>query len=371
MQSYRGRNTMERWAINPQKFDTGPGSSSVCGRGAAPAIGPAVQRRLQVPDRWPPTLIVVIDTEEEFDWSGPFNPASTAAANIACQPLAQSILGAHGVVPTYAIDYPVAVTPAAVAVLHDFQQAGHCEIGAHLHPWVTPPAEGPVDAYHSYPGNLPPRLERQKLHALTEAITAAFGKRPTIYKAGRYGVGPATEAILRDLGYQVDASVVPHTDFSADGGPDFTAGPDEPFGTPADLLHLPLSVHFVGSLAQHGRRLFPPLNSPLGRRLRLPGLAARTGLLERLRLSPEGHTLSDLIRQTRAALAQGTRLFMLTYHSSSLLPGATPYVRTEADRERFLATLDGYCHFFLGPAGGQGKTVTAVAAALENSADRP
>lgn len=333
-------------------------------------MGFAVQRRLEVPLRWPPTLIVVVDTEEEFDWSGPFNPASTGVANIACQPLAQSILDAHGVVPTYAIDYPVAVTPEAVAVLRDFLQGGRCEIGAHLHPWVTPPAEGPIDAYHSYPGNLPPGLERQKLQALTEAIIAAFGTRPTVYKAGRYGVGAATEGILWDLGYQVDASVVPHTDFSADGGPDFTVGPDEPFGTAADLVHLPLSVHFVGTLAKHGRRLFPHLNSPLGRRLHLPGFAARLGLLERLRLSPEGHTLSDLIRQTRAALARGTRLFMLTYHSSSLLPGATSYVRTEAERERFLAALDDYCRFFLGPAGGQGRTVTGVAAALENSVDR-
>ncbi len=63
---------------------------------------------------------------------------------------------------------------------------------------------------------------------------------------------------------------------------------------------------------------------------------------------------------------------MLTYHSSSLLPGATAYVRTEAERSSFLSTLDGYLRFFLGEIGGRTDTVTRVAAALmaENNASR-
>lgn len=329
--------------------------------------GLAVQRRLAVPPGWPPTLMVVVDTEEEFDWAAPFAATSTAVSNIACQPLAQRIFEAHGVVPTYVVDYPVAATPAAVAVLRGFAAAGRCDIGAHLHPWVTPPAQGPVDAHHSYPGNLPPALERDKLAALTQAIEAAFGRRPVVYKAGRYGVGPATAGILRGLGYRVDVSVVPHTDFSADGGPDFTALPEGPFILAPGLTELPLSVQFTGALAGAGRRLFPLLTGRTARRLRLPGIAARLRLLERLRLTPEGHGLADMQRQTRAALARGTRLFMLTYHSASLLPGATGYVRDNAGRDRFLATLDAYCRDFLGPLGGRADTVAAVAAALEGA----
>ena len=322
---------------------------------------------LTVPAHWPPTLVVVVDTEEEFDWTAPFDPAGTAVTNIACQPLAQRIFDAHGVVPTYVVDYPVAAAPEAVALLGGLAAAGRCEIGAHLHPWVTPPLGGPVDARHSYPGNLPPALERAKLAALTRVIEAGFGRRPVVYKAGRYGIGPATAGILGELGYRVDVSVVPHTDFSADGGPDFTARPEGPVRLGPGLVGLPLSVHFTGALAGAGRLLYPWLTRAPARRLRLPGLAARLGLLERLRLTPEGHRLEDLRRQTRAALARGTRLFMLTYHSSALLPGATGYVRDLAGRDRFLATLDAYCGDFLGPFGGRASTVAAVAAALEGA----
>ena len=98
----------------------------------------------------------------------------------------------------------------------------------------------------------------------------------------------------------------------------------------------------------------------------MPAIAARGGLLERLRLSPEGHTLADMIRQTRAALAAGERLFMLTYHSSSLLPGAAPYVRSAGDRDRFLAALDGYIAFFLNECGGRAMAVSAAAARLRS-----
>jgi len=330
--------------------------------------GLAVQRMLTVPADWPPTLVVVVDTEEEFDWNAPFNPASTAVTNIASQYPAQHIFDVHGVVPTYVVDYPVATTPAAVAVLRGFAEAGRCEIGAHLHPWVTPPAEGPVDARHSYPGNLPPDLERRKLEALTQAIVAGFAVQPAVYKAGRYGVGPATAGILRDLGYGIDASVVPHTDFSADGGPDFTGLADQPFVIAPGLVELPLSVHFAGALHGIGRQLYPRLAGRLGARLHLPGVAARLGLLERLRLTPEGHRFKDMLRQTRAALAGGTRLFMLTYHSTTLLPGATGYVRDMTERDHFLARLDGYCHTFLGRFGGRASTLTAVAAALGGGA---
>src|SRR3546814_20419106 len=64
-------------------------------------------------------------------------------------------------------------TPAAVEVLKSFCDRGECRIGAHLHPWVNPPHREVVNAVNSYPGNLPPELERAKLTALTQEIGRA------------------------------------------------------------------------------------------------------------------------------------------------------------------------------------------------------
>ncbi len=311
-------------------------------------------------------LVVVVDTEEEFDWSAPFDPASTSVANIAEQGRAQAVFDAHGVVPTYVVDYPVATNPEALAVLRGFAAEQRCEIGAHLQPWVNPPDDGvrPVTSAMSFPGNLRPAMEAEKLTVLTRAIEQGFGARPLVYKAGRYGIGPATPALLASLGYRVDVSVVPHTDFLTEGGPDFRGLPACPVVVAPGVVELPLSVHFVGAMARLGPTLYPRLLSRPASRLRLAGIAARLGLLERLRLSPEGHSLADLVRQTRAALAAGTRVFMLTYHSTALLPGATPYVRSEAARDAFIAVLDRYLRFFLGSAGGRSSTALRLAEEL-------
>src|SRR6266851_1739891 len=84
-----------------------------------------------------PILTAVIDTEEEFDWSGPFDRNATRVNNIAEQPLAQSIFDSHGMVPTYVVDYPVAATPSSRDILRRIAEDRRCEIGAHLHPWVS------------------------------------------------------------------------------------------------------------------------------------------------------------------------------------------------------------------------------------------
>jgi hypothetical protein len=178
-----------------------------------------------------PLLMVVIDTEEEFDWSRPHSRAATGVSHIAHQHRGQRIFDRFALRPTYVVDYPVASQATAYPLLRDWLGDGRCQIGTHLHPWVNPPFDETVSAYNSYPGNLPAALEQEKLARLTEVIEANFGARPTVYRAGRYGVGPATAGILARLGYQIDMSVMPRTDFRADGGPDFTASAKRPTGS--------------------------------------------------------------------------------------------------------------------------------------------
>ncbi|WP_207478026.1 polysaccharide deacetylase family protein [Arenibaculum pallidiluteum] len=309
-----------------------------------------------------PVLAVIVDTEEEFDWSKPFSRSAVGVASIPAQASMQAVFRRHGIAPTYAIDWPVAATPVSIAFMRRLLDRGECEIGAHLHPWVNPPHEETLSAPNSYAGNLPRELERRKIDALTRLIERNFGRHPRLYKAGRYGIGPQTPGILAELGYEIDASVVPHTSFRGDGGPDFRAGPDRPFwfGPGDRLLELPVSTGFAGRLSARGPALFPWLEGRIGRTLRLPGIAARTGLLERIPLTPEGCGLEDLKRVARAMLADGHRVLTLCYHSPSLVPGHTPYVRDEAQLRAFLATCDAFFDFFASEAGGRFATAAEI-----------
>ena len=316
--------------------------------------------------------MVIVDTEEEFDWSAPLSRANRSVNSVAAQSAAHEIFAKYGVVPTYVVDYPVAVTESSIRVLTDLLKAGVCEIGAHLHPWVNPPDVEDVNAFNSYPGNLPADLEREKLEILSAAIENNIGFRPRVYKAGRYGLGINTAAILKETGYDVDLSVVPYTSFAADGGPDYRTFGASPywFGAKRKLLEIPLTCGFAGVLATSGPRAFPALSSDLGMKLRLPGIAARLRLLERIRLTPEGIDHAAHRRLINSMLAEGHRVFAMTYHSPSLQPGNTPYVRDKADLKAFLGTLRRTLDYFLNEIGGKATTPGALFRLLRPGAEK-
>jgi hypothetical protein len=310
-----------------------------------------------------PVLMVLIDTEEEFDWSRPFSRDATATATIKAQHRAHEVFARYHIKPIYVIDYPVATRADGYGPLLELYQDGLCEIGAHLHPWVNPPFEEEVCVRNSYPGNLAPLLERAKLARLSEAIEARFGSRPVVYKAGRYGVGNATTATLEALGFEIDTSVLPATDLSRQLGPDFSACPSTPYWFGSGLLEIPMTVGFTGALAASGAALYPRIASPAGLTCHLPGVLARLGLLERITLTPEGITHAEHRRLTRALLVRGQRVFSFTYHSPSLAPGHTPYVRSQADLAGFLDKFERYFDFFMGEVGGRPATATEIRAA--------
>lgn len=157
-------------------------------------------------------LVVVIDTEEAFDWSRGRSRSNTAVQALRWIGRIQDIFDEYHITPVYVIDYPVASQADGYQPLQEIHSGGRCLIGAHLHPWVNPPYEEPVNAYNSFPGNLPRHLEAAKLQILGDCIGEQFGSCPVIYKAGRYGCGPHTADILEEQGYEVDLSVTPCLD---------------------------------------------------------------------------------------------------------------------------------------------------------------
>src|SRR5579883_1589995 len=113
-------------------------------------------------------------------------------------------------------------------------------------------------------------------------MPATFRRRPRIYKAGRYGFGPATPRILAELGYEVDLSILPLTDLRTSSGPDYRANDAKPFwfGECPHLLEVPMSVGYLGALSSCGPKLYGFLNSDWGKRIHLPGIFARLHLLD-------------------------------------------------------------------------------------------
>lgn len=314
----------------------------------------------------PPLLVTTVDAEEDFDWSQPFSRNATSVISMRSQHLAHRVFGRFGLVPTYMVDFPVAAKPEGRAPLLELLKDGLCDIGAQLHPWVTPPLVERVSPRNSFQCNLPHELEQAKMHVLTAEIENAFGVRPRAFRAGRYGAGPDTAQFLRELGYQVDSSVLPCWNFRRSGGPDFRGTSAWPYWVDAErsLLELPISAALVGRATAAPRGLTSAAFGPLSETLGLPSALARLRLLERIKLTPEGITIEEAKRLVRHMFGQGHRIFVLTYHTPSLEIGNTPYVNTPAELTRFLDWIEQFLEFFMGDLQGRAARWSEVYAML-------
>jgi hypothetical protein len=323
---------------------------------------------LALPEDAPPLLTVVVDTEEEFDWNAPFSRSSTSVESLAELGRFQEVCEEHKVSPTYVCDWPVITSELGRSTIGSYLERGKCQLGAHLHPWVNPPHDEELSSHNSYPGNLAPDLEREKLEQLTSAITERFGLEPRVYRAGRYGLGPRTAEALEALGYVVDVSPLAGFDLSADGGPDWSSLSAAPyrFGPTKALIGFPATGGFSGWL-NAGAKLHSALHKPLPSALRLQGILSRIGAFERIMLSPEGYTLSHMKSLTRALIARGVQVFQLSLHSPSMLPGCTDYARDPQERDALLARCADYLRWFREDVKGEMSALTELPQLLSST----
>ena len=310
------------------------------------------------PSKALPRLLVTIDTEEEGLWGGEYRADGNTVDNLRGIPRFQNLCDRLGIRPTYLIDTPVVDDDYGVGVLKEIARDSRGEIGAHLHPWCTPPLELMNDSAKSFMCNLPEAVQREKLQRLTDSIELRFGHRPTSFRAGRYGLDITGARILEELGYRVDSSVINFSDFSDQSGPDFRQTSTVPYWVGGDdlrvpcdhgrLLEVPVAVGFNRVNFERADRIHNLLKSRWLRRLRLVGIADRTGLLRRIKFSPEQADAAQMNRLADMYVARAAPCIVLMLHSSSLEVGHSPYVPDARRLEQFYANLEAtfeYCPF--------------------------
>jgi hypothetical protein len=322
---------------------------------------------IRFPKGFGPRVLVFVDTEEDFDWSQPMRRENIHVDSMRELHTVHQIMRDRAVAPHYLVDYPIATNPEAVRILQGFIAGGGARVGSQLHSWVNPPYQEVLNLGNTYPGNLSVSMERAKLHALTKVVEDSFALKPIVYRAGRYGVGRNTASVLEELGYRADVSVRALYDYAASGGPSFKHIDFRPyrFGTQKNLLEVPLSNVFVGALAPFGRQLFAFDVAPRGLRSVCNSLLSRSGLLQRIALTPEGIPIKAALRAARQLQQQGADLYCISFHSPSVVPGNTPYVRNASDLAQFNSWMATMLDFLITDIGAVPATIEDVLAAAK------
>ena len=292
-------------------------------------------------------LVITIDTEEDnwATYSATDNPVSNIEKLI---PL-QQMFDRYQVKPTYLISYPVATDPQAVEILKSFLSAGKCEIGMHCHPWNTPPFEEEINDINSMLCNLPAELVHKKLITLHQTICENFEIVPVSFRSGRWGFSSAVASSLVSLGYKVDTSVSPFIDWCEYHGPDYSGFPLHPYRFHPDdiavsshngsLLEVPATVGFFQKNFHRCQQITKACENLLGKILRVKGILDRMGLVNKHWLSPELSDAISMVKLARRMELNGYPCINMSFHSNSLLPGCSPFVRTAKEEEIFLKRL--------------------------------
>jgi hypothetical protein len=314
---------------------------------------------------------ISVDTEED-NWEPATRGITTA--NIREIPRLQRLFERVGARPTFFVTYQVASDPSAAAIFREVAASKSVEVGAHLHPWNTPPLEGREER-HSMLCQYPPDSQGRKIVRLKETLHDNVGVDATAFRAGRFGLGNDTLGVLEQAGFRVDSSVTPLLSWRDYGGPSFLHAPLRVYRPSATdpcapvptgkLVEVPLTIGFTRFRQSYWKTLAKSLYGPLAQTLRLPGVMNHALDLRRVILSPETDTASDMLAVSRRIIEEGGRHLHMFFHSNSLVPGLTPFVRTTGELEGLYASIERYVEGLSAFARVEPRTVSEEAAVFE------
>ena len=315
-------------------------------------------------------FFITIDTEED-EW-GDYRSYDYSVRNVIELLRVQEIFNRYGAVPTYLVTYPVVKNNQSRGILLDLLSKNRCEIGTHCHPWNTPPFKEEINEQHSMLCNLPYLLVLNKIEILHQEIKESLGVIPRCFRAGRWGFSPNVAKAIQSMGYQVDTSVTPFVDWDVYMGPDYRKAPRHIYRFNPDallsikqdggLLEVPTTIGFLQRNFDFCHRLTEWMSGDMARHLHLRGILDRARFLNFRWLSPELSNGSDMVALAKTCLRRGCSHLNMSFHSTTLLPGKTPFVRTQEDLNSFLRDIEQVIKF----AAANGLVFSALSDILED-----
>lgn len=292
-------------------------------------------------------FLLSVDTEEEWDWSGPFPEGEFSVENLHMLPDLQQFCTERGIRPCYFMDYAAAKGLSPSSPFVERLRNNECELGAHLHPWANPPYfEKPTEA-NSHVVNLPLKQVEEKLDALMTLFAERFEYQPKAFRTGRWGISPEIMHLLWSRGFEVDSSVYPFYEneyFSCQGSPTLPYWPDESdvhkSGGQHNILELPVTVGFNRTPFATANRVHQSLEGPVLKNLKANAVLWHSQLLRKIYMSPEVSDAQDMIALADSAIKENGPLIHMYFHSSNLIKNGTGFFETEEPFKAICSRID-------------------------------
>jgi hypothetical protein len=281
-------------------------------------------------------FILTVDTEEEWDWDGPFPEKDFSVKNLVQIPAFQSFCDERGIRPCYFVDYAAAKGAIENKVFENAIKQNTCELGAHLHPWANPPYFDKPNEANSHVVNLPIEQVEAKLDELVSVFVTEFDYQPTSFRTGRWGISEAIMQLLWSRGFTVDSSVYPYYSnefFSCQGSPIGAYWPDAnnvlKAGEQRNIMEIQASVgfnrkHFSVANAVHQAAESAPLKY-----VKTVSMLWHSNMLRKIYMSPEVMEAQDMVALARKMHENGSPYINMFFHSSNLIANGTGFFNVE------------------------------------------
>ena len=294
--------------------------------------------------------MVTIDTEVDrsVDWSIS-DPVEFSSVLSGISARLTPLFERHGVRPTYMLSAEVIEHSASVDILKSLPNA---ELATHLH-GETVNSKTPVESragqfMQEIQCSLSKDIEFNKLKLITDLFTSKFGYPPRSFRAGRFGIGRNTLALLSELGYEFDTSVTPGIDWNLrEGRSDHSKAPTTPYfgdrnefnrAGSLSILELPVTIRPAHRKLSKIADLFKVLDRRPFRKILHP-LRIRRWMRPHWSSSEE---MIDLVRRglDESAGTDDTVVLNMMFHSMEIMAGKSPYTQTESEVNQYLDDID-------------------------------
>lgn len=278
-------------------------------------------------------FIITVDTEGDNLWRWKKGTTITTE-NAKFIPRFQELCEKFGFKPVYLTNYEMAQDDVLVHYIKTKAQQGLCEIGMHIHAWNSPPEYQLVDSFggNPYITEYPDEVAEEKIKYLTCFLESKFEMKIISARSGRWATNDAYFDALKRSGYVVDCSLTPGIDWSTCPGSTIKNGNDyrnirrRAFMHPSGIIEVPMTSkrvrHWADGTLRH-----------------------KTACIvkgEELWLRPIKKSLHNLIFLSKNVAEEKNGYLEFMLHSSELMPGGSPYFKSEDDIDVLYNILEQY-----------------------------
>ncbi len=276
-------------------------------------------------------FIITVDTEGDNLWKWKYvNKVSTCNAYYIH--FFQELCEGYGLKPVYLTDYEMAQSDELRRYIRKKAYDGKCEIGMHLHAWNSPPMYELPIRYGGCPyiTEYPEEVIFEKHIFLKQYIEEHLGIQVVSYRSGRWATNDVLFRALESIGFLVDCSITPgishesNVGMSVEKGNSYIDAYSIPYRLIGNLIEVPMTTRRVRSI--HGGSL--------------KKRAAHLIKGEQLWLRPAIQSLEEMKRLMAIVDIENAGYAEFMIHSSELMPGGSPYCRTEEHVENMYMKMD-------------------------------